>query len=118
MLNQRLAVTRTVTTGLVALEKQIDDALVMHGRLQVALIEGRRSANLPLDAGQDGLDKVTEAAASLVAARKAMNEAHYAFRAVREQLRLPVHAYGDTGDSPERFATIGTAKPLALVSAA
>lgn len=115
MLNQRRAVTRTVTTGLVELEKQIDDALLMHARLQIALIEGRRSANLPLTAGQDGLDKVTEAAASLVAARRAMNEAHYAFRSVRDQLRLPVHAYGDMGDTPDQAFT--SAK-LTLVDAA
>lgn len=115
MLNQRLTVARTITTNLIGLERQIDDALVMHGQLQIALIEGRRSANLPLDAGQGGLDKVTEAAASLVAARKAMNEAHYAFRAVRDQLRLPVHAYGDTGDSPDQFSPSAT---LALVGAA
>lgn len=120
MLNQRIAVSRAVTTGLVGLEKQIDDAVVMQARLMIELIEGRRAAHLPLTAGQSGLDKVTEVAAHLVAARRLMNEAHYSFREVRDELRLPIHAYGDTGDTPDDGAHRGRAgaAPLALVDAA
>lgn len=121
MLNTRLAVARNVTIQLVDLEAQIDAILVKQAHLQVALVEGRRAANLPLDAGQVGMDRMIEAAASLVAARKAIHAAHYDFRAVRDQLRLPVHAYGDSGDTPDSFASTGIsggAVGLALVDAA
>ncbi len=118
MLNQRLAVARQVTTHLTDLEKQIDAALVLHAQLQIALIEGRRSAHLPLDAGQAGMERMSEAVSSLVAARKAIHAAHYDFRQVRDQLRLPTFAYGDTGDTPLAFADAAAAPALALVDAA
>jgi hypothetical protein len=118
MLKQRRDVSRNITLALVATEAHIDDALLSHAKLQIALIEGRRSANLPLDAGQAGIDKITEAVANLVAARRAMNEAHYAFRAARDELRMPVTSYGDTGDTPLGEGIAAQTPVLALVNAA
>lgn len=118
MLKQRRDVSRNITLALVETESHIDNALLTHAKLQIALIEGRRSANLPLDAGQAGIDKITEAVASLVAARKAMHEAHYVFRAVRDELRIPITAYGDTGDTPFTEVNAAPARVLALVDAA
>ncbi len=118
MLKQRREVSRRITTALVETESHIDNALLTHAQLQIALIEGRRSANLPLDAGQIGIDKITEAVASLIAARKAMHEAHYAFRQVRDELRIPVISYGDFGDTPESGVLQEQPASLALVHAA
>lgn len=119
MLNQRLTVTRNVTIQLTNLERDLDALLVKQAQLQIALIEGRRAANLPLDSGQRGMEKIVEAAASLVSARAAVHAAHYDFRAVRDQLRLPVHAYGDLGDTQMAMPMTGTAAPtLTVVNAA
>ncbi len=118
MLNQRLAVTRDVTIQLTDLERDLDAIIVKQARLQIALIEGRRSANLPLDTGQRSIEKIMEAAANLVAARAAVHFAHYDLRAVRDQLRLPVHAYGDYGDTPlvpEPNGQTGASPDLAIV---
>jgi hypothetical protein len=118
MLQQRRDVSRNITHALVEAESHIDDAILTHAKLQIAVIEGRRSARLPLDAGQAGLDKITEAAAMLIAARKLMHEAHYAFRAARDQLGMPVTSYGDTGDTPFVEGNAAPTRVLALVDAA
>jgi hypothetical protein len=118
MLKQRREVSRNVTTALVEIEGFIDNAILTHARLQVAVIEGRRSANLPLDAGQAAIEKMTDAVGSLVAARKAIHEAHYAFRQARTDLRMPVTSYGDFGDTPDMAATDNAPAALALVHAA
>jgi hypothetical protein len=119
MLKQRRdEVSRTVTTALVDVESNLDKALLSHARLQIAVIEGRRSANLPLDAGQAGLDKMSEAVGHLVAARKAIHEAHYAFRQTRTDLRMPTTSYGDFGDTPDGGMVPAEHVGLALVHAA
>lgn len=120
MLNQRLSVVRTITTGLAQLEEHLDDAMISHARLQADVVSGRRSAHLPLDAGQAGMDLLSEATAALNAARRLVHEAHYAFRADRDRMRLPTVSYGDYGDTPEalpRNAEAGT-PILSVVSAA
>lgn len=119
MLKQRRdEVSRTVTAALIDVESNIDNALVSHGHLQIAVIQGRRSANLPLDAGQPGIDKMAEAAGHLIAARKAIHEAHYAFRQARTDLRMPVTSYGDFGDTPDMATLQAEPAALTLVQAA
>lgn len=107
MITERRTVSKTVTTHLATLEEQTDAAMSTLAALIAAGIAGRRSAHLPLDAGQAGLDKLIEALGGLNAARRAVHEAHYALRDTRDTLRIPVTAYGDTGDTPapeEKFA--------------
>lgn len=116
MRNERIAAVRDVTELLTELELQLDNAVLTRSRLEAALIQARRSANLPLNVGLDGMDKIAGATIALVAARKAVNEAHYDFRRVRDDLRLPVHAYGDTGDTPREFAPSGADRGIPALS--
>ncbi len=109
MLHTRRAVAQRVATQLIALEEKIDGALVDHAHLQCAAIEGRRDAKLPLHAGQEGLEKLAAAAHSLIAARKAVHDAHLAFREVQDGMRIGPIAFGDYGDTPREYAPEGAA---------
>lgn len=102
MLKTRQDVARRIGRELIELEREVDGALVRQASLQVALIEGRRAAKLPLDAGQHGLVKIGEAVASLLAARAAIHDAHHDFRAVRDAMGVRAD-YGDYGDTPNGY---------------
>jgi hypothetical protein len=119
-LNTRLEVAKSVATPLIKLERQLDATIATLTDLLTAAIAGREKARLPLDAGQDGLDRITAALAPLMLARKEVHQAHYSFRGVQDQMGLGVISYGDHGDTPQDFAqTRGEAAPaLAIVSAA
>lgn len=114
MLNTRRAVVSRVAAEHIALEEQIDGALVRLASLQTAAIEGRREAKLPLHAGQEGLEKLAAATQSLIAARKAVHDAHLTFREVQDQMRLGPIAFGDYGDTPRGYAPAGAAEQPAL----
>lgn len=115
----KTAVVKSIGTPLVALEQQLDAALLTSGTVLAAAITGREKARLPLDAGQDAIERLVLAQQQLVAARKAVHEAHYAFREVQDQMRVPPQMFGDHGDTPERFATTGAMTPqLSVVQAA
>lgn len=115
MLNTKKTAVRDVTERLVRLEAVIDQAMVAQAELQASLIEARRMANLPLDAGLDGFEKVAGMAPLLATARSYVSRAHYDFRDVRDGMRLPIHAYGDYGDTPDS-ATPKGATPLKIVA--
>ncbi|WP_267395332.1 MULTISPECIES: hypothetical protein [unclassified Sphingomonas] len=105
MLNTRRNVVQRVGFKHIELEAQVDTALVNLAGLQAAAIEGRRQAKLPLHAGQEGLEKLAVAAASLIAARKAIHDAHLSFRDVQDGMRVGPVSFGDYGDTP-REATL------------
>ena len=116
MLKTRRAVAHRVADHLIALEQKIDGALIDTAHLQVAAIEGRREAKLPLHAGQDGLEQLTTATLSLIAARKAVHDAHLAFRDVQDNMRIGPIAFGDYGDTPREYVAEGaTEQPLLAV---
>lgn len=102
-LNTRLAVAKSVAEPLIELEQQVDTSLGTLTTVLNAVIAGREKARLPLHAGQEGIERIAAAASSLIAARKAIHEAHYAFRDVQEQMGLGAVAYGDHGDTPKVF---------------
>lgn len=107
MLNTRRAVAQRVADHLISLEQKIDGALVDHANLTVAAVEGRRQAKLPLHAGQDGLEQLTTAMQSLMAARKAVHDAHLSFRDVQDNMRIGPISFGDYGDTPREYAPEG-----------
>lgn len=119
-LNTRLQVAKSVAAPLIELEHQIDATIVTLSQVLTAAIAGREKARLPLDAGQEGIERITAALAPLIAARKEIHQAHYVFRNVQEQMGLGAIAYGDHGDTPQDFAqTRGETSPaLVIVSAA
>jgi hypothetical protein len=102
---------RTMTVELNAIETLIDEAYARMGRLDATAVEGRRAANLPLFAGENGLAAMAQSKVDLLKARKSLHEAHYAFRDVREQMGAAPHAYGDFGDTPREVAPMGDARP-------
>ncbi|MEG3122672.1 hypothetical protein [Sphingomonas sp. GB1N7] len=121
MLNTRLELTRKAAAELIAIEKNLDAALVGQAKLQAIAIEGRRNAKLPLHTGQAGLEQLASANINLIAARKAVHEAHLVFRQVQRDMGLGTVSFGDYGDTPDEFAPSGqvAAQPaLAIVDAA
>lgn len=114
----RTEVVKSIGTPLIALEQHLDAALITGGAVLAAAITGREKARLPLDAGQDAIERLMNAQQQLVAARKLVHEAHYALREVQDQMRVPPQMFGDHGDTPEKFATTGAAGPQLTVVAA
>lgn len=113
MLNERHEVARMIAGELLPAEKDIDTAIVRNARLTIAVIEGRTKLRLPLTTGQDGLELVSKANASLVEARGLMAEAHVAFRATQSEVGLDAFSYGDIVECPPSKAN---ATPLVRVA--
>jgi hypothetical protein len=81
---------------------KIDDAILHASQLAVAVIEGRRAANLPLDVGQQGLQLMSQAAVQLVEARADIIAAHVAFRESQHEIGLRAVSFGDIYESPSK----------------
>lgn len=105
MLNQRLAVARQVAAELFPAEAGIDSAIVHAAKLAIAIIEGRKSAKLPITAGQDGLALVSRAAARMVEARGEIGAAHAAFRQTQLEIGLRAVSFGDIHECPKTAFT-------------
>lgn len=119
MLNTRKKLTRAVTADLIAIEELLDQAQVLQAKLVATAVEGRRAAKLPLFAGEDALALVADASVSLMATRKAIHAAHYAFRDVRDRMGIRAEDFGDHGDTPREFTDpMGAAPAVAIVRAA
>lgn len=100
MLNTRLEVCRSVGLPLIELEKQIDASVELLSVVTAAVVAGRRRAKLPLHAGQEGLDSLMAAQESILAARRAIHDAHLTLRAEQDKMGLGTVSYGDYGDTP------------------
>lgn len=114
MLKTRKDLVRNVTTELKAIEQLLDEAQVRAAQLVATAVEGRRAAHLPLFAGEDALALVADASVSLMATRKSIHAAHYAFRDVRDRMGIKAEDFGDYGDTPREYAPQGRAA-LAVV---
>lgn len=102
MLNQRLAVVRKVADELLPAEADLDNAILHASRLAIAVIEGRKSAKLPLNTGQEGLTLMSRAAAKLIDARGDIIAAHVALRQTQYEIGLQAVSFGDVHESPDR----------------
>jgi hypothetical protein len=101
MLNQRLAVAKEVANELLPAETDLDNAILHTSRLAIAVIEGRRTARLPLNVGQEGLACMSRAATKLIDARGDIIAAHVALRETQEQIGLRAISFGDVHVSPD-----------------
>jgi hypothetical protein len=102
MLNQRLAAARKVADELLPAEADLDNAILHASRLAIAVIEGRRSAKLPLNTGQEGLAFMSRAAAKLIEARGDIMAAHVALRETQHEIGLRTVSFGDIHESPDK----------------
>lgn len=100
MLNQRHQAARAVASELLPAEKNVDTAIVRNSRLTIAVVEGRRSCKLPLAAGQEGLNYVSQATSRLIEARALLAQAHCAFRETQQEIGLQAFSYGDISECP------------------
>jgi len=107
VLNQRHAVAQAVANELFPAEKVIDEAIVHNAKLAIAVVEGRRTAKLPLTAGQEGLDYIAQANVRLCEARGLLANAHRAFRDTQNEIGLKAFSYGDEQECPP---TVGELK--------
>ncbi|WP_300973473.1 hypothetical protein [Sphingomonas sp. LHG3406-1] len=113
MLNNRLAAAKAVYNELAPAEADVDNAIVHAAKLAIAVVEGRRSAHLPLTAGQEGLAHVSRASLRLVEAREELCAAHAAFRATQVEIGLRAVSFGNlwecppnTGELPSNVANV------------
>ncbi|MBA2466184.1 MAG: hypothetical protein H0V46_01085 [Sphingomonas sp.] len=102
MLNERLAAARKVADQLLPAEADLDSAILHASRLAIAVIEGAKTAKLPIDTGQEGLALVARASAKLVEARGEILAAHVAFRETQDDIGLRTLSFGDLWVSPDK----------------
>lgn len=102
MLNQRLSAAKAVAAELLPAETELDNAILHHARLTIAVIEGRRSAKLPVATGQAGLRHIARATERLVEARGEIFDAHAALRETRDEIGLRTISFGDFWDCPPK----------------
>ena len=102
MLNQRLAVAQHVANELLPAETELDNAILHASRVAIGVIEGRRTAKLPINTGQEGLAFVSRATAKLIDARSDIIAAHVAFRETQEEIGLRAVSFGDIHESPDK----------------
>lgn len=101
MLNQRLTFARGVADELFPAEADLEKAIVHVSRLAIALIEGRKTAKLPITTGQEGLELIAKAAAKLVEARGDIGAAHAAFHVTQKEIGLRAVSFGDLWECPD-----------------
>jgi hypothetical protein len=109
MLNQRLFVAQNVADELLPAEANLDDAILHASRLAIAVIEGRRTAKLPLNSGHEGLAFMSRAAAKLIDARGDIIAAHVALRETQDEIGLRAVSFGDIYQSPDKSARLDDA---------
>ena len=80
-----------------SMEDQIDSAIVENANVTVAMIEGRRAANLPAEAGHALIKRNLEIGAALGELRATTVELHADCRDFLKTVDMPV-AYGDQWD--------------------
>lgn len=116
MLNQRHAAAKAVAQELIPAERVVDEAIVHNSRLAIAVVEGRRLANLPLTAGQEGLDFVVQANVRLCEARGLLAAAHHAFRQTQAEVGLKALSWGDIQECPPSTAEEQVPLTLSIVA--
>ena len=112
MLNQRHAAARAVADELFPAERHVDEAIVHHAKLAIAVVEGRRAAKLPLTAGQEALGYVAQANVRLCEARELLTQAHRAFRDTQIEIGLQAFGYGDEQPCPPSSAELKVVGPV------
>ena len=101
MLNQRLSAAKTVAAELFPAEADLENAIVRTARLTIALVEGRRTAKLPITTCQDELDHLVSVSAHLAEARKGLAAAHVALRRTQHDIGLRAVSFGDLWECPK-----------------
>lgn len=100
MLNQRLEAAKGVANELFPAEEMLENAILHTSRIMIAVIEGRRTARLPVTAGQTGLERALKAANHLAAARAELGAAHVAFRQTQIEIGLREVSFGLNWECP------------------
>ena len=99
MLKQRIAAVEAVKREFLAAETAQDDAAIAAVRTVAALLEARRSANVPLATGLREVQAAARAAALSLEARQVMIEAHPGLASLPAQVGLGF-MYGDVDECP------------------
>ena len=116
MLNQRLNAAQSVAKELFPAEEELENALLHTSRVVIAVIEGRRTAKLPITTAQDGLERAAAAATHLVAARAELGAAHAAFRQTQIEIGLREVSFGQLWECPPPSGEIEADKPRPALS--
>jgi hypothetical protein len=100
MLNQRLSAAKKVATSLFEAEDEIDQAITRTSGLMIKILQARQEAKLPAIIGQEAIEAVGAAVASLVQSRREILQAHAGLDVAREQIGVPTRAWGDVFPKP------------------
>ena len=115
MLNQRHQVAQSIAAELLPAEREVNSAIIRNSKLAIAVVEGRQKCNLPLTAGQEGLNHIASATVRLVEARELLAQAHSAFRATQAEIGLQAFSYGDVTPCPPSTGET-TSAPFSIVA--
>lgn len=110
MLNQRLQAAKGVADELFPAEEMLENAILHTSRIMIAVIEGRRTARLPVTAGQTGLERALKAASHLAAARAELGAAHAAFHQTQIEIGLREVSFGWNSECPTEGAASDSAR--------
>jgi hypothetical protein len=110
VLNDRLAAAQSVASHLGPTENSIEEAIVSASRLAISIVEGRRSARLPIDTGQESLAAVAKTSNALIEARSLIAQAHAALAEEKVKIGLGARSMGDWGECPDNKA-LGSGEP-------
>lgn len=117
MLKQRKDAFHTIQPLFLAAEHAADRAAADAATCIAEMLRVRADANLPLSAGTDMLDKLVEALAANVSARKAFIEAHALTPELIRELGLE-RMFGDISPCPRTGRTNGSADIVPITAAA
>ena len=106
MLNERLSAAKAVAAELLPTETELESAIVHASKLVIAVIEGRRSAKLPITIGQDSLGHIAQATARLIEARAEIGAAHLTLRETQINIGLRATSFGDLWECPDKKAQL------------
>lgn len=91
-----LKAARGIRRALNPVEEAVDDTIVKHAELVIAIVQGRREANGPIDSGHGALMHATASLSALRDAREHMIQCHRELVEVRDAHALDPAEVGCT----------------------
>lgn len=106
MRKERMGAAREVADSLFAAENDVDAALASAAGLISRMVGARAEANLPVVIGQEALEAMGAAVASLIQTRRQVIDAHEGLATIQTQIGLGTVAWGDQFPKPPPTAEL------------
>ncbi|MBO9711911.1 hypothetical protein [Sphingomonas sp.] len=99
-MNRKIKAGQRVAERLFPAENSIDDAILQNAALMIALINGRKEAQLPATEIQDMLRNTAKGIATLIEGRGAICVTHSGIVELRDRHGLPTRGFGCESPCP------------------